>query len=456
MHASPSWPLLELPPSETAAWPPSTGESHSARHTRLHVSPSSRRGYRPLRFVLDVAGLLVAWKTASLLAGVEVIGEGGDLFSSGFLSPVIAFTLLICVALTASHLLASTAGAFLRRGWPRAERVALITGSGISADFAEKLANSGGGGCLAGLILPPNGRPPKGRDSVPPRRGRAVLGHTGQLAAIINRCAIDRIIFLDEGLDRTLVQDGLAVARRMGVRAAFALAPPADESHVRLGECGGLPVLDIRPAASARPGAVIKRVFDIAAGSALLLLLSPFLILLAWMVKLGSPGPVLHGGLRVGKGGRYFTLYKFRSMQQEPAGRSAVKSKNEKNGHLFKIRNDPRVTPIGIFLRRFSLDELPQLFNVLAGHMSLVGPRPLPAEDLEPDGLSREHRTWARERSQVLPGITGLWQVSGRGNLPFEGMVELDLEYIRRWSLVFDLKILLRTPRAVLSGRGAY
>ena len=188
----------------------------------------------------------------------------------------------------------------------------------------------------------------------------------------------------------------------------------------------------------------------------MLLLLSPVLILVALMVKLSSPGPVLHSGLRVGKGGRHFALYKFRSMYDESGGRSAVESLNEKNGHLFKIRNDPRVTPVGAFLRRYSLDEFPQLFNVLAGHMSLVGPRPLPAEDLEPDGQSREFRTWARERSEVLPGITGLWQVSGRSSLPFEDMVKLDLDYIRRWSLGFDLKILLETPRAVLSGRGAY
>ena len=210
------------------------------------------------------------------------------------------------------------------------------------------------------------------------------------------------------------------------------------------------------PTAFARPQELIKRLFDITAGGALLLLLSPVLILVALMVKLSSPGPVLHSGLRVGKGGRHFALYKFRSMYDESGGRSAVESLNEKNGHLFKIRNDPRVTPLGAFLRRYSLDEFPQLFNVLAGHMSLVGPRPLPAEDLEPDGQSQEHETWARERSEVPPGITGLWQVSGRSSLPFEDMVELDLEYIRRWSLVFDFKILLETPRAVLSGRGAY
>ena len=286
--------------------------------------------------------------------------------------------------------------------------------------------------------------------------GDAVLGDTDQLAAIINRCGIDRLIFMDEGLEPSLVHDALAVARRMGIRAAFPLAPFTEESHVQLREYCGRQVLEIRPSAFSRPRDVIKRIVDIAAGSALFLLLSPFLIFLALMVKLSSAGPVLHSGLRVGKGGRYFTLYKFRSMYDESGGRTAVESQNEKNGHLFKIRNDPRVTPVGAFLRRYSLDEFPQLLNVLAGQMSLVGPRPLPAEDLEPDGQSREFRTWARERSDVLPGITGLWQVSGRSSLPFEDMVELDLEYIQRWSLALDLKVLLDTPRAVLFGRGAY
>jgi lipopolysaccharide/colanic/teichoic acid biosynthesis glycosyltransferase len=129
---------------------------------------------------------------------------------------------------------------------------------------------------------------------------------------------------------------------------------------------------------------------------------------------------------------------------------------NEKNGHLFKVKNDPRVTPLGRFLRRYSLDELPQLCNVLIGDMSLVGPRPLPVEDLEPDGMSRDFREWAEARAQVLPGITGLWQIKGRSNLAFEQLLRWDLEYIRNWSLALDVRILLATPMAVLRTRGAY
>jgi lipopolysaccharide/colanic/teichoic acid biosynthesis glycosyltransferase len=136
--------------------------------------------------------------------------------------------------------------------------------------------------------------------------------------------------------------------------------------------------------------------------------------------------------------------------------RSDLGKWNEKSGHIFKIRRDPRVTAVGRLIRRLSLDELPQLFNVLAGDMSLVGPRPLPAEDLDPDGLSRKFADWANQRSNMRPGITGLWQVRGRSDLPFAKMIELDLQYIREWSIATDLGILLRTPGAIIRGVGAY
>jgi lipopolysaccharide/colanic/teichoic acid biosynthesis glycosyltransferase len=136
--------------------------------------------------------------------------------------------------------------------------------------------------------------------------------------------------------------------------------------------------------------------------------------------------------------------------------REAVLGANEKDGHIFKIRNDPRVTFLGRFLRQYSLDELPQLFNVLAGQMSLVGPRPLPAEDLDPDGLSSRFAAWSERRASVPPGITGLWQIRGRSDLPFTDLIKYDLEYVHNWSLLLDIRILLQTPLFVLRGRGAY
>ena len=183
-----------------------------------------------------------------------------------------------------------------------------------------------------------------------------------------------------------------------------------------------------------------------------MILLAPLYLLISVLVKLTSKGPVLYRSSRVGLGGRYFTFLKFRSMYHNQARPST----NEKCGHIYKVKNDPRITPMGRMLRKYSLDELPQLWNVIRGDMSLVGPRPLPSEDLDPDGQSRQFRFWSEQRSRALPGITGLWQVSGRSDASFEQMIDLDVEYMRRWSLGLDFRILLETPLVVLTGRGAY
>jgi lipopolysaccharide/colanic/teichoic acid biosynthesis glycosyltransferase len=200
----------------------------------------------------------------------------------------------------------------------------------------------------------------------------------------------------------------------------------------------------------------LKRFVDVIGSAVLLIVLSPLLAVLAVLIRVTSPGPILYKSLRVGRGGRYFKFWKFRSMYADGLERRDLVTVNEKCGHLFKIRNDPRVTPLGRVMRRFSLDELPQLGNVLLGEMSLVGPRPLPSEDLNPDGLSEHHAVWADQRVRVLPGITGLWQIRGRSELSFEQMMELDLHYLRNWSLALDIQILLETPLAALGGRGAY
>jgi exopolysaccharide biosynthesis polyprenyl glycosylphosphotransferase len=194
-----------------------------------------------------------------------------------------------------------------------------------------------------------------------------------------------------------------------------------------------------------------KRVFDLVAGTLILIAILPLLLLVALIIKLDSPGPVFFFQERVGKDGRRFRMVKFRSMRRD-AGQllATLRAQNEATGPLFKMRADPRVTRAGRLLRRFSLDELPQLFNVLAGDMSLVGPRPpIPAEVAEYEG-------WHMARLRVVPGLTGLWQVSGRSELSFDEMVRLDLRYIRTWTLALDLKILARTIPAVFSAHGAY
>jgi exopolysaccharide biosynthesis polyprenyl glycosylphosphotransferase len=195
----------------------------------------------------------------------------------------------------------------------------------------------------------------------------------------------------------------------------------------------------------------LKRVFDIVVASLALVVLSPLFVLAAVAVKLSSPGPIFFRQERIGLNKRRFKMLKFRSMvQNAEALMPELEKCNEANGPVFKIRNDPRVTPVGKLLRRSSIDELPQLLNVLAGDMSLVGPRPLPVRDF--DGF---HEDWQRRRFSIKPGITCLWQVNGRSDLSFEEWMELDLKYLDEWSLWLDLKILTRTVPAVFRGAGA-
>ncbi len=200
----------------------------------------------------------------------------------------------------------------------------------------------------------------------------------------------------------------------------------------------------------------LKRSLDVVITLVLLVLMLPTLLIIAGLVRLSSPGPVLFRQRRIGRDGEAFTLLKFRTMYEnsnsavhESYVRSLIAGTAEAVGDTFKLQRDVRVTRVGRVLRRLSLDELPQLLNVLAGNMSLVGPRPpLPYEVAV---YSRR----ARRRLEVTPGLTGLWQVSGRSNLDFQQMIDLDLAYIERWSMWMDLQILARTPLIVFTGRGA-
>jgi lipopolysaccharide/colanic/teichoic acid biosynthesis glycosyltransferase len=206
-----------------------------------------------------------------------------------------------------------------------------------------------------------------------------------------------------------------------------------------------------RSPASHGIGYALKRIIDLAVASIGLVVISPLLMVIALAVKLSSRGPVIYRSIRPGIAGNTFPCFKFRTMR-EHADRlqDGLEVRNEQTGALFKIRDDPRVTRLGRFLRRFSLDELPQLVNVVRGEMSLVGPRPLPLRDY------RRLEEWHKQRYLVLPGITGLWQVSGRARLDFDDLVRLDFRYLERWSIMLDLLILLKTIPAVFSKRGAY
>ena len=194
-----------------------------------------------------------------------------------------------------------------------------------------------------------------------------------------------------------------------------------------------------------------KRLIDVCGAILALVASMPIFAVVAAAVKLSSPGPVIFSQARVGKDGRVFRFYKFRSMRMNAESeREILKKYNESTGPVFKIKDDPRLTPVGRFIRRTSIDELPQLWNVLRGDMSLVGPRPpIPHE-------VAMYSAWENQRLSVKPGLTCIWQVSGRCEVDFETWVQMDIEYIENWSLLFDLNLLARTIPAVLLGRGAY
>jgi lipopolysaccharide/colanic/teichoic acid biosynthesis glycosyltransferase len=212
-----------------------------------------------------------------------------------------------------------------------------------------------------------------------------------------------------------------------------------------------VPLFELKPPVFEGIDFALKRAFDLVGATLLLILLSPLLAAIWVGVKVSSKGPALFHSIRPGIGERPFACLKFRTMYVDSEHRQAdLEALNEASGALFKIRDDPRTTSFGKLLRRFSLDELPQLVNVLKGEMSLVGPRPLPERDFA------KLAEWHRKRYLVLPGITGLWQVSGRAELDFDDLVHLDFLYLEHWSLAVDLTILLKTIPAVFTRRGAY
>jgi exopolysaccharide biosynthesis polyprenyl glycosylphosphotransferase len=221
--------------------------------------------------------------------------------------------------------------------------------------------------------------------------------------------------------------------------------------RTRLVALGPIPLLTLEPVAQEEWKLLVKRLMDFAIAALMIPLLLPVVGLIVLAIKLDSPGPAFFIQERVGRRKRRFRMLKFRTMVQDADRRQAeVEHLNEAKGPIFKIANDPRITRVGSFLRRSSLDELPQLLHVLTGEMSLVGPRPMSLRDVD-----LFDQGFQRKRFSVKPGLTCLWQISGRSDLPFSRWLELDLAYIERWSLGLDVKILFKTLPAVLSGRGA-
>jgi exopolysaccharide biosynthesis polyprenyl glycosylphosphotransferase len=278
-----------------------------------------------------------------------------------------------------------------------------------------------------------------------------VLGSVADLPRIIDNNVVDEIIFVGDRLSLDLLDKIVELCNEQGIRTRLAADFfPAKVTSLSMEFLENIPVITFSSAPDHAPSLLAKRVLDILVSATLLVLLTPFLAIMGLLVKLTSKGPVIYRQVRCGLYGRRFVLYKIRSMHDGAEDVLwEIKHLNEMDGPVFKMRNDPRVTPLGRFLRKSSIDEWPQFWNVLKGDMSLVGPRaPLPDE-------VREYTRWQRRRLSVKPGITCLWQVSGRNEIDFHEWMKLDLHYIDNWSLLLDLKILLRTFPVVLFGKGA-
>jgi exopolysaccharide biosynthesis polyprenyl glycosylphosphotransferase len=283
-----------------------------------------------------------------------------------------------------------------------------------------------------------------------------ILGYqpdTASILAAIDACQADAVA-VSAGVQlhpQTLRHLGWELAaRNVGLIMAPALTDIAGP-RIHTQQVAGLPLIHVTTPTLEGGQRVAKRLFDVAISGMMILVLSPLMLIIALLVKLDSPGPVLFVQDRVGMEGKHFGMLKFRSMAVDAEARlGELAHQNQGNGLLFKMKNDPRVTRIGGFLRKYSLDELPQLINIFAGSMSLVGPRPPLPREVE----AYEHDV--RRRLLVKPGLTGLWQVSGRSNLSWQDSVRLDLYYVENWSLAGDLVIILRTVRAVFRSTGAY
>ena len=279
-----------------------------------------------------------------------------------------------------------------------------------------------------------------------------LLGGLDAVTRILREQDVHELIVTETGFTERELLELVDEAHRFGVKVK--IAPRTTELLLQRAEYipgEGTPLFELRPPALAGWEWAVKRSFDIVVSTVVVVGGLPVWAAIAGAIKVTSPGPVFYRDQRIGLGDRPFGMMKFRTMYADAADRqAALEAANEASGPLFKIKDDPRVTRVGRVLRRFSLDEMPQVLNVLWGEMSLVGPRPLPIRDYE------QLQEWHRKRYLVLPGMTGLWQVSGRIDLSFDDLVRLDFYYIENWSIWLDISILAKTLPAVLARRGAY
>ncbi|MFQ5778415.1 MAG: sugar transferase [Terriglobia bacterium] len=392
----------------------------------------------------------VAEPTKQVVAGALVMAAG-LFFAKGF---YVSRILLLGFLLLDWILQVGVRLAFIE-WWPRLRGIfgdghyVLVVGTGPSAQELAGLIRKGQGAGLAlvGFVETGGGKDPPTSTAVP----REPVWPVAEVPRILRERVVDEVVFAVSKEELESLEELLLLCEEEGVRTRVQLKVfPHLYSRVYVEHLYHVPLLTFTTTPENELHLLAKRLTDVVGSALLLLAASPFLVLLAVLVKLTSPGPILYRQQRCGLGGRRFTLYKFRSMVAgADERREELAALNQADGPVFKIKNDPRCTPLGRWMRKFSLDELPQLWNVFKGDMSLVGPRPpLPEE------VARYER-WHRRRLRMRPGLTCLWALEGRSQLSFVRWMQLDLDYIDSWSLWLDLKIFLKTIPRVLGGRGA-
>jgi len=379
--------------------------------------------------------------------GALALAAAGYLFRLHFISRpfLVLFAAINATALVTARVLERRTS--IGRGLFEApERVVVVVGCGEEAVRMARVvvAHRAWGFTLRGLVDADG----CGATEV---EGLPVVSEVGKLLAFLRGEVVDEVVLAVPVRQLADLEGVLVGCQELGVRVRLALRPfPHLHPHLEVEALDGVPLVTFATVPTAPLALFAKRVIDVGLSAAALLLSAPLWLLAATAVRLSSPGPVFYRQQRCGLRGRRFVLLKFRTMVEGAEGmRDEVAHLNVMDGPVFKARRDPRVTRVGRLLRRLSLDELPQLVNVIRGDMSLVGPRPPIPEEVE------HYEPWQRRRLAMKPGLTGLWQVSGRSEVDFATWMELDLAYIDHWSLWLDLKILARTVPAVLSGRGA-
>jgi exopolysaccharide biosynthesis polyprenyl glycosylphosphotransferase len=414
------------------------------------ASLAINRAYEPRHLFVGTDEYARVFRSAlGLTAGLAIVSFAFDLrLARGYI--IIAMPLATIADLAARYLVRQ----LLHRSWARGERlhrVILVGHQRAVIDMTRRLRDERHHGLgVIGACLPPGLTADGFTLGLPP-----IYGTFDEVASAVNLSDADTVVVLAcPEIDGTALRQLAWQLERDDIDlivASTLVDVAGDRTTIR--PVDGLPMLHVEHPRLKGSARIVKEIFDRVGALLLLLVAAPLLIAVAALVVLGphGRGPAVFRQERVGKNGRPFVLYKFRTMHVDAEARLAeLRALNESDGELFKMRNDPRVTPVGRWLRRFSVDEIPQLLNVLKGDMSLVGPRPPLAGEVA--GYPAD----MRRRLVVKPGLTGLWQVSGRSNLSWEESIRLDLSYVENWSLAMDVAILARTVSAVVRSSGAY